>query len=65
MLGSKVREMANMLTSRGLISLVNGTLFTEHRFACVSRSRRFGMLLGVIYDRDSKQHQCRIESIKN
>ena len=26
----------------GLISLVNGTLFTERRFSCVSRSRRFG-----------------------
>lgn len=26
----------------GLISVVNGTLFTERRFSCVSRSRRFG-----------------------
>ena len=26
----------------GLISIVNGTLFTERRFSCVSRSRRFG-----------------------
>ncbi len=25
-----------------LISIVNGTLFTERRFSCVSRSRRFG-----------------------
>jgi len=26
----------------GLISIVNGALFTERRFSCVSRSRRFG-----------------------
>ncbi|MBO4744369.1 MAG: AAA family ATPase [Bacteroidales bacterium] len=26
----------------GLISIVNGTLFTERSFSCVSRSRRFG-----------------------
>ena len=26
----------------GLISIINGTLFTERSFACVSRSRRFG-----------------------
>lgn len=26
----------------GLISIVNNTLFTERRFSCVSRSRRFG-----------------------
>ena len=26
----------------GLVSIVNGTLFTERRFSCVSRSRRFG-----------------------
>ena len=26
----------------GLINIVNGTLFTERRFSCVSRSRRFG-----------------------
>ena len=26
----------------GLISVVNNTLFTERRFSCVSRSRRFG-----------------------
>ena len=26
----------------GLIAIVNGTLFTERRFSCVSRSRRFG-----------------------
>jgi hypothetical protein len=26
----------------GLISIVNSTLFTERRFSCVSRSRRFG-----------------------
>ena len=45
-----------------LISLVNGTLFTERRFACVSRSRRFGksvaaMMLCAYYDQscDSKR----------
>ena len=45
----------------GLISLVNGTLFTERRFACVSRSRRFGKsvaakMLCAYYDQscDSK-----------
>ena len=26
----------------GLIAIVNGTLFTERSFSCVSRSRRFG-----------------------
>lgn len=26
----------------GLVSIVNGTLFTERSFSCVSRSRRFG-----------------------
>ena len=26
----------------GLIDVVNSTLFTEHRFTCVTRSRRFG-----------------------
>ena len=26
----------------GLIDVINSTLFTEHRFTCVTRSRRFG-----------------------
>ena len=42
----------------GLISIVNNTLFTERRFACVSRSRRFGKsvaakMLCAYYD-----HSC-------
>ena len=45
-----------------LISIVNSTLFTEHRFSCVTRSRRFGKslaakMLCAYYDRtcDSRQ----------
>ena len=39
----------------GLISIVSSTLFTERRFSCVSRSRRFGksvaaMMLCAYYD---------------
>lgn len=39
----------------GLISIVNGSLFTERRFSCVSRSRRFGKsvaakMLNAYYD---------------
>ncbi len=39
----------------GLISIVNGALFTERRFSCVSRSRRFGKsvaakMLNAYYD---------------
>ena len=93
----------------GLIRLVNRTLFTERRYGCVTRSRRFGktmaakmlcayydqscnsrqlfadleiaidqirrkqypakiqqytgnlLLVGISYDRNSKQHSCRIE----
>ena len=42
----------------GLISIVNSTLFTERRFSCVSRSRRFGKsvaakMLNAYYD-----HSC-------
>ena len=42
----------------GLISIVNNTLFTERRFGCVSRSRRFGKsvvakMLCAYYD-----HSC-------
>ena len=40
----------------GLISIVNGSLFTERRFSCVSRCRRFGKslaakMLCAYYDR--------------
>ena len=40
----------------GLISIVNGTLFSERRFTCVTRSRRFGKsmaakMLCAYYDR--------------
>ena len=45
-----------------LIDIVNGTLFTEHRFTCVTRSRRFGKsmaakMLCAYYDKscDSRQ----------
>ena len=31
----------------GLIAIVNSTLFTERRFSCVSRSRRFGKSLAA------------------
>ena len=42
----------------GLVSIVNSTLFTERRFSCVSRSRRFGKsvaakMLCAYYD-----HSC-------
>ena len=42
----------------GLIALVNKTLFTEQKFSCVTRSRRFGktmaaMMLAAYYD-----HSC-------
>ena len=45
----------------GLISLVNGTLFTERRFACVSRGRRFGKsvaakMLYAYYDQSCDSH---------
>lgn len=45
-----------------LIAVVNGTLFTERRFSCVTRCRRFGKslaakMLCAYYDRscDSRQ----------
>ena len=31
----------------GLIAIINHTLFTEHRFSCVSRARRFGKSLAA------------------
>ncbi|MCF0164209.1 MAG: AAA family ATPase, partial [Bacteroidales bacterium] len=46
----------------GLIAEINGTLFTERRFSCVSRCRRFGKslaakMLCAYYDRscDSRE----------
>ena len=46
----------------GLIDVVNSTLFTGHRFTCVTRSRRFGKsmaakMLCAYYDKscDSRQ----------
>ena len=47
----------------GLISVVNGTLFTEQRFTCVSRCRRFGKsmaakMLAAYYD-----HSCDSRSL--
>ena len=31
----------------GLIAIVNKTLFTEQRFSCVTRSRRFGKTMAA------------------
>lgn len=50
----------------GLISVVNATLNTEHRFSCVTRSRRFGKsmaaeMLCANYDRQTKAHTCKIQ----
>ena len=47
----------------GLISVVNKSLFTEHRFSCVSRCRRFGKsmaakMLYAYYD-----HSCNSRSL--
>ena len=46
----------------GLIAVVNGTLFTERRFSCVSRSRRFGKsmaakMLCAYYDHSCASHE--------
>ena len=45
----------------GLISVVNKTLFTEQRFTCVSRCRRFGKsmaakMLCAYYDQSCNSH---------
>lgn len=45
----------------GLINIVNSTLFTEHRFSCVTRCRRFGKsmaakMLCAYYDRSCNSH---------
>ena len=46
----------------GLIDVVNSTLFTEHRFTCVTRSRRFGKSMAakilcayLSYDREREE----------
>ena len=49
----------------GLISIVNRTLFTERRFSCVTRSRRFGKsmaakMLNAYYD-----HSCDSRALFN
>ena len=56
----------------GLISIVNGTLFTERRFSCVSRSRRFGKsvaakMLNAYYDQscDSRHLFADLEIAKD
>lgn len=58
------REIRNSeyVDKSGLISIVNGTLFTTHKFSCVSRCRRFGksmaaQMLQAYYDRscDSRE----------
>ena len=42
----RVRNSEYVDTS-GLIAVVNGTLFTERSFRCVTRSRRFGKSLAA------------------
>ena len=58
-----------------LIPLINATLNSENRYSCVTRCRRFGksmaakiaeytgdiLLVGINYDKETKQHTCRIE----
>ena len=52
-----------------LIAIVNNSLFSERRFSCVSRSRRFGkslaaqLLVGINYNRKTKRHDCHIEKL--
>ena len=60
--GFQSARNSEYIDKSGLISIVNGTLFTEHRFSCVTRSRRFGKslaakMLCAYYDRtcDSRQ----------
>ncbi|MBP3203558.1 MAG: AAA family ATPase [Bacteroidales bacterium] len=42
----------------GLIAIVNGTLSTERRFSCVSRSRRFGKSMAAIMLCAYYDHSC-------
>ena len=46
----------------GLIAIVNKTLFTEQRFSCVTRSRRFGKTMAAdmicaYYDREADSRE--------
>ena len=41
-----------------LISAVNGTLFTERRFSCVSRCRRFGKSMAAVMLAAYYDHSC-------
>lgn len=45
--GFKSARNGEYVDKSGLISVVNNTLFTERRFGCVSRSRRFGKSLAA------------------
>ena len=51
----------------GLIAIVNRTLFTQQKFSCVTRCRRFGKAIAakrpcsISYDREAKTHSCQIE----
>ena len=54
--GLKSARNGEYVDKSGLIAIVNGSLFTERRFSCVSRSRRFGKslaakMLCAYYDR--------------
>jgi hypothetical protein len=42
----------------GLIAVINSTLFTEQRFTCVSRSRRFGKSMAVKMLAAYYDHSC-------
>ena len=93
--GFRSTRNSKYVDKSGLIAIVNSTLFTQQRFSCVTRSRRFGktmaaemlqaaisqikarnypqavadytgeiLLVGINYDKDSKQHECQIERYK-
>ena len=54
--GFQSSRNSEYIDKSGLISIVNGTLFTKRRFSCVTRSRRFGKsmaaeMLCAYYDR--------------
>ena len=54
--GFQSSRNSEYIDKSGLISIVNGSLFTERRFSCVSRCRRFGKsmaakMLCAYYDR--------------
>ena len=53
---SQARNSSTYVDKSGLIAVINGTLFTEQRRSCVTRSRRFGKsmaanMLCAYYDR--------------